>query len=209
MNYTLTDIKKLREETGAAILDCKNALVQAQTWDEAVSLLAAKSEGKVERVKEAGRATGEGGIFSYIHHDRRIGVLLELRCSTDFVARSESFQQLARELTLQIAGAAPVYISYEDVPTGVIRETRKRLMEQNPVLAQAPVKKRGEMIGKRLKAALPFSSILYGPARTLVHFDAGYLGFLLVQQIITLAGGTLILLAIYSIAIRRVNINGG
>jgi elongation factor Ts len=163
MNYTLTDIKKLREETGAAILDCKNALVQAQTWDEAVKVLGAKNNSTAERVKQAGRATGEGGIFSYIHHDRRIGVLLELRCSTDFVARSESFQQLARELTLQIAGAAPVYISYEDVPTGVIRETRKRLMEQNPVLAQAPVKKRGEMIGKRLKAALSEQVLLLQP----------------------------------------------
>jgi ABC-2 type transport system permease protein len=62
---------------------------------------------------------------------------------------------------------------------------------------------------RSIAQALPFSSILYGPARTLVHFDAGYLGFLLVQQLLTLAGGTLILLVIYSIAIRRVNINGG
>jgi|SRR5579885_771237 elongation factor Ts len=163
MNYTLADIKKLREETGAAILDCKNALVQARTWDEAVRLLVEKSDNKVERVKAAGRATGEGGIFSYIHHDRRIGVLLELNCSTDFVARSESFQQLARELALQIAGVAPIYISYEAVPTGIIRETRKKLLEKDPSLAYMPVKKRREMVEKRLRAALSEQVLLLQP----------------------------------------------
>lgn len=154
MNYTLDDIKKLREETGAALLDCKHALLQAQTWEEAVSLLAAKSGSKAERVKAAGRATGEGGIFSYIHHNQRVGVLLEMRCSTDFVARSESFQQLGRNLVLQIAGVAPGYISYEAVPTRVLRETRKKLMDQDPSLAHMPVKKRREMIEKRLRTAL-------------------------------------------------------
>lgn len=109
MNYTLADIKKLREETGAALLDCKNAIVQARTWDEALRLLAAKSDSKVQRVLDAGRATSAGGVFSYIHHDSSVGVLLELNCSTDFVARSESFRQLAHELVLQIAGTAPRY----------------------------------------------------------------------------------------------------
>ncbi len=163
MNYTLADIKKLREETGAAILDCKNALVQVQTWDDAVKLLVRKSEGNVERVKAAGRATGEGGIFSYIHHNQRVGVLLELRCSTDFVARSESFQQLARELALQIAGVTPRYISYEVVPVRVLRNTRKKLMEQDPALAHMPLKKRRAMIEQRLRSALSEQVLLLQP----------------------------------------------
>jgi len=107
MNYTAVDVKKLREETGATFNDCKNALTDASSWEEAIKILDAKRDKKAEKMMVAGRETAQGGIFSYVHHNNSVGVLLELNCSTDFVARSESFRKLASELTLQIAGAHP------------------------------------------------------------------------------------------------------
>ncbi len=154
MNYALQDSKKLREETGASLLDCKQALVQAKTWDEALKLLTAKSAGKAQRVRAGGRETSEGGIFSYIHHNNRVGVLLELNCSSDFVARTESFRQLARELALHIATAAPAYVSYEDVPDRIRRAARKRIVEEDPSIGHVPVKKRREVVAGKLKAEL-------------------------------------------------------
>src|SRR6266700_7707590 len=113
MNYVATDVKKLREETGATFVDCKTALTEAKSWDDAVKILETRNSRRAEKVSSAGRETKEGGVFSYVHHNNSVGVLLELNCSTDFVARSESFRKLASELTLQIAGAhpAPKYIN--------------------------------------------------------------------------------------------------
>src|SRR6266702_3353073 len=126
MNYAAADVKKLREETGATFADCKNALTDAKSWNDAVSYLEARSAKKAEKMISAGRETREGGIFSYVHHNNRVGVLLELNCSTDFVARSESFRNLANELALQIAGAhpAPQYVKLEDVPAEVTEQAR-------------------------------------------------------------------------------------
>jgi len=134
MEYTAADVKKLREETGATFADCKNALTDAKSWNDAVSHLEARSAKKAEKMISAGRETREGGVFSYVHHNNRVGVLLELNCSTDFVARSESFRNLANELALQIVGITPKYISYEDVPADVIVEHRRRLPK---ILARA------------------------------------------------------------------------
>src|SRR6266699_7245221 len=118
MDYTAADVKKLREETGATFADCKNALAGASSWDDAIKYLEKRSGHKAEKMMAADRETKQGGIFSYVHHNHNVGVLLELNCSTDFVARSHSFLQLANELTLQIAGAHPTprYINFEDVP---------------------------------------------------------------------------------------------
>jgi elongation factor Ts len=151
MDYTAADVKKLREETGATFADCKNALTEAKGWDDAVKYLETRSSRKAEKMISAGRETKEGGVFSYVHHNNRVGVLLELNCSTDFVARSESFRQLARELTLQIAGLASTrYVSYEDVPAQVIEEARKVVLE-DPSLARVPEAKREEVINGKLK----------------------------------------------------------
>src|SRR2546423_13579213 len=116
MEYTAADVKKLREETNATFADCKNALIESKSWGDAIKYLEARNARKAEKITNAGRETKEGGAFSYVHHNRSVGVLLELNCSTDFVARSESFRNLANDLTLQIAGMAPKYVSYEDVP---------------------------------------------------------------------------------------------
>src|SRR6266566_6118197 len=87
MDYTAADVKKLREETGATFADCKNALAGASSWDDAIKYLEKRSGHKAEKMMAADRETKEGGVFSYVHHNHRVGVLLELNCSTDFVAR--------------------------------------------------------------------------------------------------------------------------
>ena len=125
MDYTAADVKKLRDETGATFADCKNALTEARAWDDAVKWLEARSDKKAEKMIAAGRETKEGGVFSYVHHNNRVGVLLELNCSTDFVARSDSFRHLANDLSLQIVGLAPKYVTYEDVPAEVVERSRK------------------------------------------------------------------------------------
>jgi len=153
MEYTATDVKKLREETGATFADCKNALTDAKSWNDAVSYLEARSAKKAEKMISAGRETREGGVFSYVHHNNRVGVLLELNCSTDFVARSESFRNLANELALQIVGITPKYISYEDVPADVIVEEQKKIAE-DPSLERVPAERREEVINSKLKKAL-------------------------------------------------------
>src|SRR6266849_11134765 len=133
MDYSAADVKKLREETGAGFADCKTALTEAKSWGEAVKYLEARSSRKAEKMMAADRETREGGVFSYVHHNHKVGVLLELNCSTDFVARSESFRHLASELSLHIAGAhpAPKYINFEDVPAELLASTRKQTMEDS------------------------------------------------------------------------------
>jgi elongation factor Ts len=162
MNYTATDVKKLREETGATFADCKNALTEAANWQEAVKLLEARSDKKAEKMIAAGRETKEGGIFSYVHHNHSVGVLLELNCSTDFVARSHNFRQLASELALQIAGVAPKYVNFEDVPAEVIEEARNKALE-DPSMARVPAEKREEVINNKVKKALGEQVLMMQP----------------------------------------------
>jgi len=150
MNYSAADVKKLREETGATFADCKNALTEAKSWDEAIKILDARSDRKAEKMIAAGRETKQGGIFSYIHHSNDLGVLIELNCSTDFVARSESFRQLAKDLALQIAGLAPKYINFEDVPAEVVDQARKEILE-DPSMVRVPEGRREEVINGKLK----------------------------------------------------------
>jgi elongation factor Ts len=162
MNYAAADVKRLREETGATFADCKSALEEAQSWEEAIKILNARTSRKAEKMIAAGRETKQGGIFSYVHHNNNVGVLLELNCSTDFVARSESFRQLANELALQIAGASPVYISYEDVPAEVVEQARKEILE-DPTMARVPEHKREEVVEGKLKKLLSDRVLMMQP----------------------------------------------
>ncbi len=162
MDYTAADVKKLREQTGATFADCKNALAQVKSWDEAVKALEAKSGHKAEKMMAAGRETKQGGIFSYVHHNHALGVLLELNCSTDFVARSESFRKLAGDLALQIAGAAPKYINFEDVPVDVVEEARYAIMD-DPSMARVPQEKRDEVINNKLRKELGGQVLMLQP----------------------------------------------
>ena len=119
------DVKRLREQTGAGIMDCKHALEESGgDVDKAVAWLRAK--GLSTAAKKAGRAAREGIITSYIHHGARLGVLLELNCETDFVARTDDFQQLARELAMQVAGLSPSWVSRDDVPAEVMAAQREQ-----------------------------------------------------------------------------------
>jgi elongation factor Ts len=119
------DVKRLREQTGAGIMDCKRALEESGgDYDRAVLFL--REKGLSTAAKKAGRQAREGIVQSYIHHGSRLGVLLELNCETDFVARTDDFQGLARELAMQIAGMAPLYVSRDDVPAELV-EVQKRL----------------------------------------------------------------------------------
>jgi elongation factor Ts len=162
MEYTAADVKKLREQTGATFADCKSALTEAKSWEEANKIIEARSDRKAEKMMAAGRETKQGGIFSYVHHNNGLGVLLELNCSTDFVARSESFRQLASDLALQIAGAAPKYINFEDVPVEVVEESRYKILE-DPSMARVPEEKRDEVINNKLKKVLGEQVLMLQP----------------------------------------------
>jgi len=162
MEYAATDVKKLREETGATFADCKNALTEAKSWDDAVKYLEARRDKKAEKMVTAGRETKEGGVFSYVHHNNRIGVLIELNCSTDFVARSEGFRNLASELALQIVGVAPKYVNYEDVPAEIVDALRQQFAE-DPSMARVPEARKEEVLSGKLKKQLSESVLMMQP----------------------------------------------
>jgi elongation factor Ts len=109
------DVKELRDRTGAGMMDCKSALVESDgDVDKAIEILRVK--GQAQAAKRGARAASEGVIQSYIHATGKIGVLVEINCETDFVARNDDFQEFARDVALHIAAAAPLYVSEEDVP---------------------------------------------------------------------------------------------
>jgi elongation factor Ts len=118
------DVKRLRELTGAGIMDCKRALEESNgDTDAAVRWL--REKGLSTAAKMAGRAAREGVIASYIHHGSRLGVLLELNCETDFVARTDDFQKLAQAIAMHVAALEPRWISREDVPADVVEEQKR------------------------------------------------------------------------------------
>ncbi len=119
------DVKRLREQTGAGIMDCKHALEESG-GDVEKALHWLREKGLSTAARKAGRVAREGVVASYIHHGARLGVLLELNCETDFVARTDDFQQLARELAMQVAGLSPTYVSRDDVPAEVLEEQRQQ-----------------------------------------------------------------------------------
>lgn len=125
----LDQIKKLREETGVSIMECKKALQEANgDLEKAKEIL--RKWGQEVAVKKGERRAEEGIIASYIHSNRKIGVLLDLRCETDFVANSQEFQELAHELCLQIAAMDPLYISPADVPAEIIEREKEIYQDQ-------------------------------------------------------------------------------
>src|SRR5918996_960495 len=133
MTKTLTigpeDVKRLRERTGAGIMDCKRALTESG-GDVEKAVLWLRDKGLATAAKKAGRVAREGVVTSYIHHGSRLGVLLELNCETDFVARTDDFQKLARELAMQVAGLTPLYVSRDDVPEDVVETQRRTFAEE-------------------------------------------------------------------------------
>ncbi len=123
MEITAAMVKKLRDATGAGMMECKAALTEAKgNMEEATTIL--RKRGLALATKKSGRSTNEGIIGNYIHMGGRIGVLVEVNCESDFVARTEDFQSLAREIAMHIAAASPQYVRREDVPPDVLDRER-------------------------------------------------------------------------------------
>ncbi|MBA3455449.1 MAG: translation elongation factor Ts [Deltaproteobacteria bacterium] len=127
MEVTATLIKDLRERTGAGMADCKKALVEVGgDVDKAIDYL--RTKGLAKAAKKAGREATEGSVVSYIHGGGRIGVLVEINCETDFVARNEDFQVFSREVALQIAAMNPMFVRKDEVSTDVVEKERAVLL---------------------------------------------------------------------------------
>jgi elongation factor Ts len=122
-------VKKLRKKSSAGMMDCKKALVESK-GDMARAEEILKEKGLVQALKKASRAAKEGMIHSYIHPGSKVGVLLEVNCETDFVARNEMFKNLVHDIALHIAALAPLYISKEDVPNDVLDKERELYKKQ-------------------------------------------------------------------------------
>jgi elongation factor Ts len=162
MEFTAKDVARLREATGAGFADCRTALTEASTFEQAVKHLEEKGAKRAEKVKGQERETRQGLITSYLHHGGNLGVLIELNCSTDFVARSDEFRTLARELTLQIAGTDPQYVSFSDVP----QETLDRLRQEahdDPEVQKRPADKREQIVEGKVKKQLAAQVLLEQP----------------------------------------------
>src|SRR6476660_1990425 len=123
MAITAEQVKQLRDLTGAGMMECKAALTEAKgDMDEANTIL--RKRGLAQATKRAGRSTNEGMIGSYIHMGGKIGVLVEVNCESDFVARTEDFQNLTREIAMHIAAASPQYVRREEVPAAILERER-------------------------------------------------------------------------------------
>jgi elongation factor Ts len=120
---TADQVKQLREKTGAGMMECKAALAEANgNMEEAITIL--RKRGLAQAAKRAGRATAQGLITSYIHLGGKIGVLVEVNCETDFVARTDDFQNLAKEVAMHIAAADPKWVRREEVPADAIEKEK-------------------------------------------------------------------------------------
>lgn len=129
MAISAAQVKELRERTGAGMMECKKALEETNgNMEAAIDVLRAR--GAAKAAKRAERETKEGTIGSYVHSNGKIGVLVEVQCETDFVARNESFQQLARDLAMHVAAANPLALDAEGIPADVVERERGVYLEQ-------------------------------------------------------------------------------
>ncbi len=134
METVSTDrIKSLREESGAGVMDCRNALIEAG-GDKEKALAFLREKGLLKAQKTVNRVTGQGLVEAYIHPGGRIGAMVEVKCETDFVARTEEFKVLAHNLAMQVAAMAPLYLSKEDIPAGTEVECDVCCLLQQPYI---------------------------------------------------------------------------
>jgi elongation factor Ts len=142
-------VKELRDRTGAGFMDCKRALEDTDgDLDKAVARL--RERGLAAAAKRADREARDGLVESYIHPGNRVGVLIEVNCETDFVARTDDFRKLVRDLAVQVAGLAPVYVDVEHIPEGAIEEKRAQLLASEE-LKKKPEAIRGQIVDGQLK----------------------------------------------------------
>ena len=142
-------VKELRERTGAGFMDCKRALEETGgDLDKAVALL--RERGVAAAEKKAGREAREGLVGSYIHTGGKVGVLIEVNCETDFVARTEEFQKLVRDLAMQVAGLSPLYVDADAIPEAELAAKKAELLADESV-AKKPENIRGQIVEGQLK----------------------------------------------------------
>lgn len=149
---TASAVKSLREKSGAGMIDCKNALVEAN-GDEAAAMEILRKKGVATAGKKAGRVTAEGAVGSYIHMGGKVGVLVEINCESDFVARGEEFQQLVKDVAMHVAASDPRYTRREDVPADVLdkeREITREQLKNDPKNANKPEDVLSKIIEGRL-----------------------------------------------------------
>src|SRR3954451_2783055 len=148
-DISATMVKELRERTGAGFMDCKNALVEADgDLDKAVGLL--RERGLAAAAEKAGREAREGLVSSYIHTGGRVGVLIEVNCETDFVARTDEFQKLVRDLAIQVAGTGPLWVDADAIPADVVEAKRTKLLADESV-QKKPEAIRPQIVDGQLK----------------------------------------------------------
>lgn len=142
-------VRDLRERTGAGMMDCKRAL-EDSGGDVEKAVLALREAGLAAAAKKAGRDAREGLVSSYIHTGGRVGVLLEVNCETDFVARNEQFQKLVKDIAMQIAGLNPLYVSQDQIPAAALAAKRAALLEDE-ALAKKPEAIRAQIVEGQLR----------------------------------------------------------
>jgi elongation factor Ts len=165
MEITAQMVKELRERTGAGMMDCKRALEEAGgDVEKATALL--RERGLAAAAKKAGRDAREGLISSYIHTGGRVGVLIEVNCETDFVARTEQFQKLVRDLAVQVAATYPKFVDVASIPADALEAKRQELLAADDVKTK-PEEVRGKIVEGRLKKwfAEPGGVLLEQPFR--------------------------------------------
>ncbi|MDQ2701161.1 MAG: translation elongation factor Ts [Actinomycetota bacterium] len=127
-NLTAADVKALRQQTGAGMMDCKAALTEADgDMERAIEILRVK--GQASAAKRSDRGTSEGIVAAYIHANKKVGAMVEVQCETDFVARNEDFQAFAYDIALHVAAASPTHVAVEDIPEDLIA-TERRVFEE-------------------------------------------------------------------------------
>jgi elongation factor Ts len=152
------DVSELRARTGAGMMDCKRALEEAGgDMEKAAEILRKKGIAKAD--KRAGRTASQGVVVSYIHHNSQVGVLLELNSETDFVARTDTFQQLARDLALHVASADPIGVSAEDIPAELL-ERERRIAEEQVAAEGKPEAVRAKIVDGKVKKFIAERTLL-------------------------------------------------
>jgi elongation factor Ts len=146
---TASAVKELRERTGAGMMDCKRALVESDgDVEKAIALL--RERGLAAAAKKAGREAREGTIASYIHPGGRLGVLIEVNCETDFVARTDEFQRLVRDLAMQVAGLGPLYVDVDRIPEAEL-EAKKAALLADEAVQKKPAHIRPQIVEGQLR----------------------------------------------------------
>ena len=149
MSISAKDIQALRQSTGAGMMDCKKALEEAAgDMEKAADILRKKGIAKAD--KRTGRSASEGIVVTYVHHNHQVGVLLELNCETDFVARTDLFKELAREIALHVASADPVGVNPEDVPAALV-ERERRIAEEQVAAEGKPENIRAKIVEGKIR----------------------------------------------------------